>query len=201
MFEVVAALSGLIAMVWLIMGVYIAGRIYPNYDHAKQFCSELGAAGSPTEKLSPMINNYPLGLLFCLFGGYIISLEWSSYLVNLSGLCIVIHGIGTWVAGYFPMDADPYTTTPTRECEIHSWAGFIMLLALLVAPILISVSPTGEVISVAFRLFSFVSAVLACVFLFMLARGFKQKRSAGLYQRVSYGIQLLWLSVFSVLLL
>lgn len=100
-----------------------------------------------------------------------------------------------------PMDADPYTTTPTRECEIHSWAGFIMLLALLVAPILISVTPTGEVISVAFRLFSFVSAVLACVFLFMLARAFKQKRSAGLHQRVSYGIQLLWLSVLSMLLL
>ena len=70
MFETVAALSGLIAMVWLIIGVYIASRFYPNYDHAKQFCSELGASGSPTEKLSPRINNYPLGLLFCLFGGY-----------------------------------------------------------------------------------------------------------------------------------
>ena len=61
MFETIAIYSGLIATIWITIGVYATSRYYDGYSHAKQFCSELGATGSPTEKLSPFINNYPLG--------------------------------------------------------------------------------------------------------------------------------------------
>lgn len=52
--ETLAALSGVIATIWITFGVYIAAKFYPNYNHANQFCSELGAAGSPTEKIIPL---------------------------------------------------------------------------------------------------------------------------------------------------
>jgi hypothetical protein len=67
--ESIAIYSGLIATVWIFIGVYIAGRFYAGYNHAQQFCSELGATGSPTEKLSPLINNYPLGFCFAFLVG------------------------------------------------------------------------------------------------------------------------------------
>ncbi|WP_140391193.1 DUF998 domain-containing protein, partial [Pseudoalteromonas sp. JB197] len=109
MFETIAIYSGLIATLWIFIGVYVASRFYEGYSHSKQFCSELGATGSPTEKLSPLINNYPLGFLFCFFGWYLAQLANVSILVNIVGWLVIVHGIGTWVAGYFPMDADPFT--------------------------------------------------------------------------------------------
>ncbi len=200
MLESFSALSGLIATIWISIGVYIAAKFYPNYDHANQFCSELGASGSPTEKLSPMINNYPLGVLFCLFGWHLIQLEHSNMALSVTGGLIMIHGVGTWVAGYFPMDKDPYTKTPTTSCKVHSWAGFIMLLSLLIAPIVTSLSPTSTYLPAWFRVSSIIAVVLAVYYLIKMAKGVKQQKLTGYYQRLSYWIKLIWLSVFSLLL-
>lgn len=200
-FYSLAVSSGLLATIWLVIGVYVASKFYPGYNHAKQFCSELGATGSPTEKLSPLVNNYPLGVLFCLFGWYVTQLSNVSLLVNLSGWLIIIHGVGTWIAGYFPMDADPLTKNPTLHCKIHSWAGFIMLLSLVVAPILIVFSPTTTMIPLYFRLCSVLLTLAAVYYLFAMAKAVKHQGDPGLHQRISYGFQLLWLSMFSLVLM
>jgi hypothetical protein len=199
-FESIAIYSGLIATIWIFIGVYVAGRFYTGYSHSKQFCSELGATGSPTEKLSPLINNYPLGFLFCFFGWYLAQLSNVSTLVNVAGWLVIAHGVGTWVAGYFPMDADPFTKNPTFNCKVHSWAGFIMLLSLVIAPILVAISPTTETIPLYFRIFSLLSVVAAVYFLFAMAKAVKSQSNPGTYQRISYGFQLIWLSVFSLVL-
>ncbi len=201
MFETIAIYSGLIATLWIFIGVYVASRFYEGYSHSKQFCSELGATGSPTEKLSPLINNYPLGFLFCFFGWYLTQLSNVSILVNIAGWLVIMHGIGTWVAGYFPMDADPFTKHPTFSCKVHSWAGFIMLLSLVVAPILIAISPTTEITPLYFRVFSIVSVIATVYYLFAMAKAIKLQSNPGSYQRISYGIQLSWLSVFSIALI
>ncbi|KTF16655.1 DUF998 domain-containing protein [Pseudoalteromonas sp. H105] len=200
MFETIAIYSGLIATIWITIGVYATSRYYDGYSHAKQFCSELGATGSPTEKLSPFINNYPLGCLFCLFGWYLTQHPEASLFVNLAGWLIILHGVGTWVAGYFPMDADPFTKQPTFKCKVHSWAGFIMLLSLVIAPILIVFSSTDAIIPFYFRAFSIVSVVAAVYYLYVMAKAIKNQSNPGIYQRVSYGFQLIWLSVFSLIL-
>ena len=201
MFETIAIYSGLIATLWIFIGVYVASRFYEGYSHSKQFCSELGATGSPTEKLSPLINNYPLGFLFCFFGWYLAQLANVSILVNIVGWLVIVHGIGTWVAGYFPMDADPFTKHPTFSCKVHSWAGFIMLLSLVLAPILIAISPTTEITPLYFRVFSIISVIATVYYLFAMAKAVKLQSNPGTYQRISYGIQLSWLSVFSIVLM
>ena len=201
MFETIAIYSGLIATLWIFIGVYVASRFYEGYSHCKQFCSELGATGSPTEKLSPLINNYPLGFLFCFFGWYLAQLANVFILVNIVGWLVIVHGIGTWVAGYFPMDAAPFTKHPTFSCKVHSWAGFIMLLSLVLAPILIAISPTTEITPLYFRVFSIVSVIATVYYLFAMAKAVKLQSNPGTYQRISYGIQLSWLSVFSIVLM
>jgi len=195
------AYGGLIASIWIIFGLWIASNRYPNYSHIKQFCSELGAKGSPTEKFSPMINNYPLGILFCLFGSAVIQEDHGSIFITITGMLIIIHGIGTWVAGYFPMDADAYTKTPTFSCKVHSWAGFIMLIALLIAPILVIFSPTTQLITINFKVFSLLSIVATFYFMYTLVKAIKNKTNPGLHQRLSYGVQLCWLSFFSLILI
>lgn len=200
MFDGFFVYSGLIATIWIIGGIYVASRFYDGYDHSKQFCSELGATGSPTEKLSPLINNYPLGFLFCFFGWYVAQLSDVSVLVNIAGWLVIVHGIGTWVAGYFPMDADPFTKNPTLSCKVHSCAGFIMLLSLVVAPILIAISPTTTVIPLHFRAFSIITVIATIYYLFAMAKAFEKQSNPGTHQRISYAFQLAWLSVFSIVL-
>lgn len=192
------AYSGIVASVWIVLGVYIASLFYPNYDHSKQFCSELGAAGSPTEKLSPRINNYPLGILFCLAGWYLWQLPEISVVMKIVGFMVIVHGVCTWIAGYFPMDADPYTKMPTKACNIHSWAGFIMLMSLILAPVLVIFMPENRYLGVEFRVFTIGCLVTTIYFMVKLAKAYKNKTNPGLHQRLSYGAQLVWLSGLSI---
>jgi len=200
MVKIIANYSALIATLWIVIGVYIAGLFYKGYDHAKQFCSELGATGSPTEKLSPLINNYPLGLLFCAFGWFLIQIPATTNVLLITGACVIVHGVATWVAGFFPMDADPYTKEPTLSCKIHSWAGFIMLISLTLAPLIIAFSPTNNAIPLFFRFFSIICVIAMIYFLFAMAKAVKKQAKPGLYQRISYGVQLIWLSALSLVL-
>ncbi len=187
------SLVGMFASLWLVVGVVIAGKIYPNYNHAKQFLSELGASNSPTEKLSPLINNFPLSILFITFGIYLLSLKGMSFI----GYCVVFHGAGTLIAGIFPMDFDPYTKEPTTSCKIHSVAGLIMFVSLLAGSIFaVFISSFG----LFFNILSALATLFTLYFTFKLTKEFSLKRNVGLYQRLSYGCQLIWLSSLSVLL-
>ncbi|MCL1127881.1 DUF998 domain-containing protein [Shewanella surugensis] len=121
------AYSGVIVSIWILLSIALTGYFYPNFNHKTQFCSELGATGSPTQQLTPMINHYPLGCLFLLFGGYIVQLDNTSLWTVFLGGCICIHGVATWIAGRFPMDKDPYTPAPSFKGKVHSWAGFIFI--------------------------------------------------------------------------
>ena len=187
--------TGVLASVWIVSGIYIASRFYPNYSHSKQFCSELGAFGSPTQKLSPAINNYPLGVLFVLFGFYLINLPLAHLPTTLIGAMVIIHGICTWVCGYFPMDADPYTATPSKSCKIHTWSGLIMLVSFIVAPLVVTFSSDY---SFALRSVSAISVVGCVYFSYKLANALEQKTVPGLYQRLSYGCQIIWLFIYSL---
>ncbi len=187
--------TGAIASVWIVIGIYIASLFYPDYNHAKQFCSELGALNSPTQKLSPAINNYPLGLLFVIFGLYLATLSSATSTTVVIGLMVITHGVGTWICGLFPMDSDPYTQTPSNSGKIHSWAGMGMLISLIVAPATAALSNT---LPSSLRLFS-IACILGCVFFsYKLALAYKAMSNPGLHQRLSYGFQVLWLFVYSI---
>lgn len=190
------AYTGAIASVWIVIGIYIASLFYPNYCHKTQFCSELGAFNSPTQRLSPLINNYPLGALFCAFGINVLinSLSMGELFI---GIMIVAHGLGTWVAGAYPMDSDPFTQTPSNSCKIHSLAGVVMLLSLLIAP---AIAAFEDAYPIWLRAFS-VACISGCiVFSYTLANAFRNKSNLGIHQRLSYGFQVLWLFVFSLYL-
>lgn len=192
--ESLIAYSGLLATIWIVVGIYTASLFYPNYSHSKQFCSELGAFGSPTQKLSPAINNYPLGLLFILFGYYLLS-DYSAHLsTNVIGTMVIVHGLCTWICGFFPMDADPYTTDPSTSCKIHSWSGMVMLLSFIVAPAIVVFSSSYPSTLRALSL----GCIIGCFyFAYKLAIAFKSKTNPGVHQRLSYGFQIVWLFVYS----
>ena len=188
---------GVVSSIWLVVGVIWAGSLYSGYSHSRQFCSELGATGAPTQKISPLINNYPLGILFVLFGWYVLSLKNDQTHLVVVGGAVILHGIGTWLAGVFPMDKDPYTKNPSVSGKIHALSGLIMFVSLAVAPIAVASSSSY---ALTFRIFSILCVIAAVIPLLVMGKSENAREKPGLYQRISYGVQLVWLSCFSLLL-
>lgn len=183
-------LSGFIAAIWLLIGVLVAAKHYPGYNNKLQFLSELGASQAPTKKFSPAINNFPLSILFTVFGASLI-LSWGFVAI---GVCIVVHVIATFVAGVFPMDNDPYTRNASISGKIHATSGFFMFISLLVA------SSIGIFITnfgITFQAVSIIASVLSIIFSIKLSREFSLRGMVGLFQRLNYGTQLFWLSCLS----
>lgn len=185
---------GYFSAVYLLVSVFITAKFYPGYSHSQQFMSELAAIDSPTQKLSPKINNYPLALMFCLFGLSVLMLDESGVSEWITGSSIILHGIATAVAGYYCMDKDPYISTPSITGQVHGYAGLLVMLSLFIAPVALLFSPrfTGF-----FHAFSIICLLLSLLFLWATAKSYHARKNAGLYQRLSYGAQLFWLAGLS----
>lgn len=188
---------GAIATAWMVGGVYVCGRLYPGYSHRRQAMSELGARGCPTARIHPFINNFPIGLLFTAFGIGALALLHRQALPKISALLLIAHGLSHIVTGLFPIDADPGARgTSSLGHKIHGMAGLAMYFALLFACVLWVF--IGAPATPALRIYSLASAIVSCVSLACMARGFKTGRDVGLHQRISYGVLALWCAVLSV---
>jgi len=189
--------SGMIIPAWLFLGVLIAGAMNPGYSHINQAMSELGAEGSATQIISPLINNFPLGILFIAFGWYLISELKNSKLAILSGVMVVLHGIGSIFAGYFSCDAGCQPASPSASQIFHNLSGLVMFLSLTVAGwlwVYLGKKQLGSTFLSWFSLFCMVIAIGAAL---MLPHAVESGHYFGLYQRVNYGISVIWLSVLS----
>ncbi len=193
--------SGVLAPVWLLLGVAFTGSLYPEYSHYNQAMSELGAKGAPTYQLSPFINNYPLGVLFAIFGIGLIKTFTSSMLARLSGFLVLVHGFSSVCAGYFSCDVGCALESPSLEQNIHNISGLVLYFSLLLSS-LIWVFIAKRLLSIKwFGGFSLVSSVIAIGLLPLMATAVESGSGFGLYQRINYGTQALWIFALSVTLL
>jgi hypothetical protein len=193
-------LCGALAPLWMLIGVYAGGRLYPGYSHRQQAMSELGARARPTTLIHPFINNYPIGLLFSVSGLGVMLLFHDQRLAHIGGILLLVHGLSHIVTGIFPCDADLGAGSGggSIEQKIHAAAGLVMFFALWSACALwiFIDTPWGA----AFRIYSLASAFASIVALGFMARSLRTGRDMGLYQRVSYGILAAWSAVLAVLL-
>ncbi|NRB38033.1 MAG: DUF998 domain-containing protein [Pseudomonadales bacterium] len=193
-------LFGLIAPFWLLLGVTIAGAMYPGYSHYQQAMSELHALGSPVAFISPFINNYPLGLLFIGFGFFVFS-SFKSIAVKISAVMIILHGIGSIIAGFFPCDVGCHPESDSFNQAMHGVGAVIMTLTFLLVPAMWAYLAGSEF---KLRWFAWLSlfCVLAQIALMpLMGQALESGEGFGLYQRIAYAIPMSWLLVFSSLLL
>ena len=187
-------LVGALIPAWLGVGVLVAGYLYPGYDHVNQAMSELGAAGSPTQFISPVINNFPLGVLFIYFGFLVAKAFPSSLLAKLSGFLISIHGIGSITAGYFSCDAGCHPAVPSSAQVLHNLSGLIMFATLTVACALwvwLGKKLLNSNLLALFSLGCFVAAISVLPF---MAEAVDLGQKFGLYQRINYGVSVVWVA-------
>lgn len=114
----------------------IGGAGFPNYSHASQFISELGATGAPHASLVNYGGFLPAGLLVCTFA----LLAWKalprSVATALGMAGIFLFGFGYLVAVVYPCQAGCRPAAPNLSQTIHNALG---LVGYLVAPFALAI--------------------------------------------------------------
>lgn len=196
-----AYFAGILCPFWLLVGVSIAGALYPGYSHSQQALSELGAVAAPTHSLSPLINNLPLGLLLLLFGGAVVARFPLSLGARLSGLLIALHGLASIGAGFFPCDVGCNPVSPSPSQLAHNGFGAMMFLSLLLASAMWVWLSRSLLDSPYLFISSIIGTALALLSLVPMAQAITSGENFGLYQRINYGAQLVWVAALALALL
>lgn len=189
-------LAGLIIPFWFVAGVFLVGQYYPDYSHINDALSLLGAEGATTEKLSPLINNYPLGVLFTLFGLGLYRLYSYSTPAKMSAGLIILHGLGSISAGVFACDSSCLPQSPSTSQIIHNISGLVMVLSLVCAAYL------WKSLSVQLLRLRWLSHLaFACALISLITIPLMiiaiQHGGFGLLQRINYGASIIWMSALS----
>jgi hypothetical membrane protein len=191
-------LAGVIAPLWMLLGVIFVARLYLGYSHRQQVMSELGARNRATTKVHPWINNYPIGFWFVLFGAALLKMDPTNNLLFLTGVLMVVQGISHCVTGLFPCDDDLGISKPSPSQMIHNLAGLVMYFSLLFACLLWAIKIHN--LPGWFSLYSALSALISVVALVMMLRALKTNINLGLYQRINYGVLAAWVMVLGICL-
>lgn len=191
---------GLLAPVWIVVSVTYSGLLYPGYSHINQAMSELHAAGSPIETIAPYINHYPLAILFAGFGYYIVCFC-KSRAARVSGYCIILHGIATFSAGYFPCDTGCSPEGTSFNHVMHGLSGLAVMLTLLIAPAIWGVIAKEELHSTWFGWLSVTTVLGQLLLLIPTFNAANSGEYFGLYQRLTYSFPLIWMFILAALLI
>jgi hypothetical protein len=169
--KLVLATAFLGALVILLLTV-IGGAAFPNYSHASQFISELGATGAPHAQLINFAGFLPAGMLICAFA----ALAWLALPRSVGSafgmIGIALFGFGYIVATFYPCDAGCRPAEPSAAQFIHNALG---LAGYMTAPITLAVLgwkarswPAASALSI----HGFVGAVFAFIGLSLLSPEF-----------------------------
>lgn len=110
-------------LVVVVLMTLVGGALTPDYSHASQFISELGARGAPNEMWVRFAGFLPAGVLllaFCIaaFVSVPRSLPFSLGLIGLA-----IYAAGYLVAAFFPCDLGCRPAEPSTSQAIHNIGG------------------------------------------------------------------------------
>ncbi|MBV4492203.1 DUF998 domain-containing protein [Pseudomonas oryzicola] len=189
--------SGLLIPVWLLLGVSLTSLGYPGYSHLDQAMSQLGATGAPTHAYSAWVNNFPLGLLFALFALGVARRFAGSRLALFSAALILLHGLASFATGLFACDEGCTPAQPSISQHIHNAAGLVMFLSLTLASALWCFLGKRLLCSPVFVGFSGLCLVLAIATVAMMGKAMADGHGFGLYQRLNYGVSVVWVAALA----
>lgn len=192
---------GVLIPFWLFFGVLLTALAYPGYSHLDQAMSQLGAQGSLTQGFSAWVNNLPLGVLFVLFAVGVMRQVRGSRLALFSAVLIFVHGLASFATGYFACDQGCAPAQPSFSQQMHNLAGLVMFLSLTLASLIWAFTSRRLLGSRGFGLFSLACTVLAVATVVLMAQAVEAGHSFGLYQRINYGISVIWVAGLALMLL
>jgi hypothetical membrane protein len=193
--------AGLLIPFWLAIGVTLTALAYPGYSHIDQAMSQLGAEGAPTHGFSAWVNNFPLGVLFIAFAIGVARRFAGSRVALLSAGLILLHGQASFATGHFSCDQGCAPVQPSLSQQVHNLAGLLMFLSLTLASALWVFLGKRLLASPRFALFCALCVVLSIASVAMMGKAFAEGHGFGLYQRLNYGVAVVWVAVLAGLAL
>lgn len=103
--------------------VLVGGAVYPGYDHARQYISELGATGAVTGPGVSWWGFVPSGLLittFCLIAAWLMR---RNALAVVACLMLAWYGLSLSAAGVYPCAFECARTELTFNAMMHDLVG------------------------------------------------------------------------------
>ena len=107
----------------LFAAVVWGGSVYPGYDHARQFMSELGATGAVTGSRVSNWGFVPNGVLITVFSLLAAWILRRSALAVAACLLLAANGVGMAGAGVYPCDFECSRSDPTAAAVLHDLFG------------------------------------------------------------------------------
>ena len=185
-----ALITGWLGALTVILLTIIGGAYFPNYSHASQFISELGADGAPNARLINLGGFLPAGILLIAFAFFAWRSLPRSVSTTLGMAGLALFALGYLVAAFFPCEGDCRPAEPTLAQAIHNLFG---LAGYLFAPLCLFLLgwqarrwPRAKHLSI----LGFIGAGFALLGLLFLSPDF---RYVGVAQRVLEGSVLIWI--------
>ena len=181
--------SACLGALTVVLLTLIGGAAFPDYSHARQFISELGARGAPHADLVNLAGFLPAGLFTCAFA----VLAWKA-LPRSAGtawgmLGIALFGFGYLVASYFPCEAGCRPAAPSAAQLVHNALGTAGYLTAPLTLALLGWQARAWPGAAALSVLGFGGAVTALISLALLSPEFTY---VGVAQRVLEASVLAW---------
>ena len=120
--------SPLVSLIWFVATVLLGGMTYPEYSHASQFISEMGATGSPHGDLVNFMGFVPTEVFIIIFVIAVFSALPKTKLMLLGTSCITIYALSLIVAAFFPCDFQCRPSDPSLTHNLHMLFGMAAYL-------------------------------------------------------------------------
>jgi hypothetical membrane protein len=192
-----AFITGITGALTVLPLAVVGGANFPNYSHASQFISELGASGAPNARVINLAGFLPAGLLLTAFAFF----AWRS-LPRSTATAIGMLGLALFALGYlaaviFPCEPGCRPAQPSLSQALHNLfglAGYLTApLSLLILGWKARMWPRARHLSA----LGFISGGLAFLSLQFLSPDF---RYVGIAQRILEGSVLAWVLVCALYL-
>lgn len=178
--------------------VIICGALRPDYSHANQFISELGARGTSHAELMNFAGFVPTGLLLASFGASLANLRPRRRGSVLAAACVTFFGIGISLAGIYSCDPGCPHRGASSDATLHDRISSLAFLFGIAGVALMAYYCRNHTKWRALWPYSAISSAAAYGFLIASGASVESRVLTGLWQRLFIGTLFLWCIVVSV---
>jgi hypothetical membrane protein len=191
----ILALGGLVAPVLFATVVVWCAAQRPDYRHAHQFISELGATATPYASVMNTLGLVPTGLLLAGFGASIARSAPRPARVAVGASLVVVFGAAIALSGLFSCDAGCPQTGGSTENLVHQALAPTIFVSGSLGAILLGIRFRGISRLRPLWLYSVASGVLGFCLLAAVASTFETRAFTGVWQRLMVSVLLAWCAV------
>lgn len=192
------SLGGVAGPVLFTAVVIVCGALRPDYSHATQFISELGARGTSRAALMNFAGFVPTGLLLASFGVSLAFLLPRHTTSVLAAACITVFGLGITFAGIYSCDPGCPHQGASWEATLHDRVAAVTFLSGIAGSALLAYLFRGLTTWRSLWLYSAISSAVAFGFLIASTASVESRWLTGLWQRLFIGTLYLWCMVVSL---